>query len=243
MRLVSSKTLIALALLAVSNIAVSSRAVADTSGTSDDSQTLMADRGKLLLGDDFSSLPAKPWTMAKGRWEIVDGALQGAEIKSQMHGAVMRHPLAFDNAVIQYSFKLDGSKMTSFSINDPKGHNCRVTIGPNGFAVRKDDHDHAGPDKAVLLQNRAVKIEPGTWHTITIELLGPALLAQLDGGPVAFGENPALDVKKSNIGLTVAGESASFKQLHIWEAKPRADWPAAKARLLSANTDAKTSAK
>jgi hypothetical protein len=235
MRLVSSKTLIALALLTASSIAVAD--------TADEPQTLMADRGKLLLSDDFSSLPGKPWTMAKGHWQIVDGALQGAEVKSEMHGAVMRHPLAFDNAVIQYSFKLDGTKGTSLSINDPKGHNCRVTIGPAGFAVRKDDHDHTGPDKAALLQNRAVKIEPGTWHTITIELLGPALLARLDGGPVAFGENPALEAKKSNIGLTVAGESASFKQLRIWEAKPRADWPAAKARLTSESTAAKTSAK
>jgi hypothetical protein len=211
--------------------------------TSGEPKTLMTEPGKLIFSDDFTSPPGKEWKVAKGRWEIVDGALQGSEIKSEMHGAAMRHMIAFDNAVIQYSFKLDGAKGTSLSINDPKGHNCRVTIGPNGFAVRKDDHDHTGPDKALLLENHAMKIKPGVWHTITVEILGSELLARLDDGPVAFGSDPSIDTKKSNVGLTVAGESASFKQFRIWEAKPNADWSATKTRLTSERPEGKTTSK
>jgi hypothetical protein len=198
--------------------------------------TLMAERGKLLFHDPLGAAPGKAWKVAKGTWEPSDGALVGTEVKAEKHGAVMRHAEKLRNAVIQYAFKLDGAKTTTLSLNTAKAHLCRVVITPTVLRVQKDDSDHDGPDKAAVLQNLPVKIAPGEWHTLVVELVGNEMLASLDGKHVAFGANDALDVDKANLGLTVAGASVAFKDLSVWEARPNADWGQTKAKLLAART-------
>lgn len=200
----------------------------------DGPETLMCQRGKLLFSDDFDNPLGKAWRTAKGKWEVAGGVIQGSELKSDMHGAVTRHAMTLHDAVIQYSFKLDGARATTFSINDAKGHCCRVLINRAGFSVRKDDHDHDGPDRAVNLQTVKTPLQDGQWHTLVIELHGPELLARLDGNQVGYGSYEAIDVDKTNFGLTVGGESASFKNLRVWDATVKTDWPATKAKFAKA---------
>lgn len=194
-------------------------------------KTLLTERGELLLRDDFNQPLSAEWRAAKGKWEAVAGAVRGSEIKSDMHAAAARRAVPFHNAVIQYSFRLDGARQTTLSINKTKGHLCRVLMTPTSLTVRKDDSDKAGPDKAATLQTRTVALKPGEWHTLVIELYGPTMLASLDGKEVAFGDHPALDVPKANLGLTVSGEAVSFKDLRVWQALPNKNWEATKARL------------
>src|SRR3954449_12033852 len=47
--------------------------------------TLMTERGKLLFSDDFDKPLGKEWKTAKGKWEVADGAIKGAELKADMH--------------------------------------------------------------------------------------------------------------------------------------------------------------
>jgi hypothetical protein len=197
-------------------------------------RTLLTERGKLLFSDDLNQPLGREWRAAKGKWEVVDGAVRGTELKADMHVAVTRHAMDFRNVVIQYSFKLDGTGMTTLSINASKGHLCRVLVTPTGFTVRKDDTDKMGPDQAVVFETRNVAIKPGEWHTLLIEIHGKEMLASLDGKELAFGEHEALDQAKANFGFTVRGESASFKDLRVWEALPNKNWEATKARLLEA---------
>jgi Domain of Unknown Function (DUF1080) len=195
-------------------------------------RTLMTERGKLLFSDDLAQPLGKDWRTAKGKWEVADGAVRGSEIKDEMHGAVTRHMMPFHDVVIQYSFKLDGAKGTSLSVNDPKGHCCRLSINSAGFQVQKDSHDHNMSDKAAVLDRRPTPIKPGEWHAVVVEIRGKEILARLDGEAVAVGEHDSIDVDKSNFGLTVAGESASFKDLRVWQALPNKEWEATKAKLL-----------
>ncbi len=206
-----------------------------------EAESLMCKRGKLILSEDFDKPLGKVWSMAKGRWEVANGSIQGAELKSDMHGAVIRTNLPLKNAVIQYSFMLEGAKATSLSINDAKGHNSRVIITKEGFTARKDDHDHAGPDKAAVLQSVKVPITEGEWHTLVIEIHGTEFLARLDGQHVAYGSHDAINVDKTNIGLTVGGESVSFRNLRIWDATPKTDWAQIKARLVAKSKSEPTS--
>lgn len=181
-------------------------------------KTLMTERGKLQFSDDLAQPMDKQWRIGKGKWEVVDGAVRGCELKSDMHGAVARVAKPFRNAAIQYSFKLDGARTTTLSINKAQGHLCRVVINATGFAVQKDG-DKQG-EKPVVFERKAVAITAGEWHTIVVELLGKEMLGCLDGKTIAFGEHEALDTDKANFGLTVAGESASFKNFRMWEAVP-----------------------
>ena len=194
-------------------------------------KTLLTEPGKLLFSDDLSGKPGPAWRVAKGKWESADGGLRAGELKADMHGAVMRHIMPFRNAVIQYSFRLDGARQTTLSINAAKGHLCRVLINADGFTVRKDDSDHAGPDRPVVFETKKTSIKPGTWHTLVVELYGKEMVATLDGEHVAFGGHDALDADKANLGLTVAGESAAFKDLRVWEASANKTWDATKAKL------------
>jgi hypothetical protein len=190
-------------------------------------------RGKLVFSDALDGPLAGGWKTAKGKWELADGAIRGSELPADHHGAVTRHALAFRDAVIQYSFKLDGAKSTTLSLNDAKGHVCRVVITPALLSVRKDDHDHDGPDKAAVLQTRKLAVEPGRWHTLLVEIRGPEMLARLDDETVACGSADGINVDKANLGLTVAGASASFKDLRVWEAQPNPTWATTKAKLAS----------
>lgn len=190
-----------------------------------DSKPRMTERGKLLFSDDLDKPFSKEWKTAKGKWEIVSGAMRGSELKEDMHGAVSRHAVSFQSAIIQFSFKIDGARVTSLSINGEKGHICRVLMRPNGFTVQKDDQDGKnGPDTAAQLGTCETPIKAGEWHTMMLEIHGKEMLATLDGKYTAYGEHAAIDKPKANIGLTVGGESVSFKNLRVWGATANKEW-------------------
>ena len=201
--------------------------------------TLLTKPGKLLIHEDLSQLPAKgDWRYGPGAWTIEKGVLQGSERSADKHGAVLRRTLNHRDAVIQYEFRFDGAKATTLSINDAKEHVCRVMLNPKGFRVQKDDHDHAGPDKAVVFESKQLDIAAGQWHTLIVEMCGPDMVATLDGRHTAFGSHPMLECEKANFGFTVAGESMSFRNVQVWEATPSPTWAAAKAALEKARTPA-----
>ena len=197
----------------------------------DQPKTLLAERGKLIVSDDLKQPLGAGWRVGKGKWEVADGAIRSSELPADSHGAVARYDLKFDDAIIQYSFKLDGAKTTTLSINTTKGHLCRVLITPSGLSIRKDDMDKKGPDKAVVLQESKRPIPAGEWLTLVVEIRGQELLASLNGQPIALGEHEAIAAMKANFGLTVAGESVSFKSLRVYEALPNANWAATKTQL------------
>ncbi len=187
--------------------------------------TLMTERGKLLVSDDFTgSALASEWRAAKGKWEVAEGIVRGAELKEDMHAAVIRRKVEFHDAVFQFSFRLSGAKATSLSLNDSKGHVCRVVINPSGFTVVKDKSKKDSADKPAQLDIQRVTITPETWHTMVVEVSGKRMLARLDNGPTAYGEHEGIDVDKADIGFTVGGQSTSFRNLRVWAATAKKDF-------------------
>ena len=129
--------------------------------------------------------------------------------------------------MIAYDVKFDGAKTTSLSINGPKDHLARIIVSPTRFAVQRDDQDHDGPDKAVVFLTKPVELAPGTWHTVVLEMVGDTMVGTLDGKIEGHGSDPTFAAKeKMTPGFTVAGESASFRNVRIYTAKPepKADW-------------------
>lgn len=208
MRLTSKAALLALApILTISLLA-------------GDMKPLMATRGKLLFSDDFSEGPvAKNWKVAKGQWEIADGALKGVELTADSHAAAVRHAMDFHDAIFQFSFKLDGARMTAFMLNKKGGHVCRVMINPSGFVVNKDGNP-AKQEKAVALATVKTPLNVGQWYTMLVEVQGSQILARIDDSHVGFGEHEGINVDKNDFGMPVAGDSASFRNIRVWEALP-----------------------
>ena len=175
--------------------------------------------GKVLFADPLNTAFDGSWKIAKGKWELSDGAIKGAELKSDMHGAVARHDVAFKDGIIEFSFRLDGAKSISLSLNASKGHICRLAVRPTGFSVVKDAQDKKAGDRSAVLGTCDTTIKPGEWHTLVLELAGDEMIATMDGKHKASGSNPAVNKEKANLGFTIAGETASFKGLKVWAVK------------------------
>lgn len=197
-------------------------------------QPLMCERGKSLLSEDFASGSlGKAWQVAKGKYEIVDGALKCMELPADNHPGVLAHAIKTRNLIVQFEVKFEGGKGTAMSLNSTQGHVCRAAITPAGIAVHKDSRDHGKTDKAALLGSNTVAIQSGQWHTVLVEICGPEIVAQLDGPEhVAFGSHEGLDVEKATIRFPASGDSIFLKNLRVWEAGPRnADWDTTKKKL------------
>jgi hypothetical protein len=197
-----------------------------------DPQPLMTVRGKQVLADDFSGPSVDPkWKAAKGKWEVVDGALKGVELASDMHPAAIHTPVKLADGVFQFDFRLDGAKTTHLSLNAAKGHVCRVTITPAGFQVRKDGSKTDEADKGVLLDSCKMPFEKGKWYTMLVEVSGKEILARVDDRHFAFGADEKVATAKAMLGFPVAGDAACFDNVKVWEATPNPDWAKTKERL------------
>jgi hypothetical protein len=193
--------------------------------------TLMLTPTKLLVSEDLNQPFGKEWFAKPGKWEVVDGAMRGSERTEDMHGAVRRREVRFTSAVVQFSFRLDGAKAISLSMNAEKGHVCRVRILETGFTVQRDK-DKEQNEKPIVLDKYDVKITPKEWHTMIVEMSGKDMLAKLDGKHVAFGSHDGLTTPKASVGFTVQGASASFKSLCVYEGTLAKAWELQRAKLL-----------
>ena len=70
----------------------------------------MCVKGDLLWSDSFAGpgLP-KEWRKGMGTWEVDAGVLSAAEVAADKHPAFATRNIADPNAIIQFSFKLDGA--------------------------------------------------------------------------------------------------------------------------------------
>ena len=200
-----------------------------------DANTKMVTIDKTVLEDSLTKGFGDGWKSAKGKWENVDGSIKGSEIKADMHGAVSRHDASFNDGVVSFNFKLDGTKGISLSLNATKGHICRVAIKPTGFSVVKDSQDKKAGDKSMVLASSEIMIKAGEWHSMVLELQGPNMLATLDGKKTILGTHQAVDKPKANLGFTVSGESASFKDLKISSGTLSKNWDKTKDAFLKNN--------
>ena len=206
-----------------------------------DPKPLLTKPGKLLFSEDLSEVPHErdkqnkvrrgEWQSGKGKWEIKDGVLVGAEKPEENHGGMLTKPgLAFHNAVVQVSFRLDGAKRITLDANSQAlGRIIAASISSAELSLAMS---LAGGDKLEVLDKVPLNLEPGTWHTLQLEMQGQDVAASIDGKQVAFGAGERIDVDKTSVQLRVGGESVAFKNLRVWEATPAEGWPATKAKLL-----------
>jgi hypothetical protein len=206
-----------------------------------DAKPLLTKPGKLLFSEDLKEVPherdkqnktKRGWQSGKGKWEIKDGVLVGAEKLEEHHGGMLTKPgLAFHNAAIQVSFRLDGARRITLDANSQAlGRIIAVSISSTELILARSI---AGGDKLEDLDKLPLKLEPGAWHTLLLEMQGPDVVASIDGKQIVFGAGERIDVDKTSVQLRVGGESVAFKNLRVWEATPAEAWEATKATLLA----------
>jgi hypothetical protein len=193
--------------------------------------TLLTERGKLLVSDDFDRPLGKDWKPNRGRWMINEGVLQGTELKEDEHAAVLRRAAKGHDLIYQFSFKLGEATRIGVNCDEPMQHTCLVAMTPGGLMLIRAQSNRDKNDKRVVLGSDQTPIDPKAWHTLVFEVRGNTALASLDGKTVVFGAHDKIDVDKASFAISVAGGPASLKDLRVWEALPNKNWEATRTRL------------
>jgi hypothetical protein len=195
--------------------------------------SLLTDRGRLLMSESFAQPVAtlqagrayktkKGWRNMSGQWEFAEGAPKGTQLKEDGRSAFVVCHLPFKEGLIQFDVRLDGCRQVIFRIQDAiPEHICSVNIRGDGFTAQKDDHDHAGPDKAVPFGKITTPVKAGEWKTVLVEIKGETMVTTMDGKSIS-GTHPLIAADKATIELVVTGESASFRNVRVWEALSKA---------------------
>jgi hypothetical protein len=177
-------------------------------------------RGPVIFSDDFSGPElGKGWLGKPGKWEMADGAVKASELPEDKHAAVRRHALQYHDAIFAFSFEFDGARTIGLSLNNKGGHVCRLMVTPRGMTLQVDQPNAKSELKTVKLAASTNPVSSGTWHKVVVEVHGPRMIAQIDDAPPIAGENPRVDVDKTDLGIPVGGVSAKIKDVKVYAVK------------------------
>ena len=223
-----------------------------------DVPTQMTVRGKELYSEDF----AKPLPRYTGKfnghtsgftgWQIFSpGREPGDRLRQGYENPQVKEPLTasygiqYQNIILQCQVRLEdgeldidpprgpGKRFFQLRATNDKSHLCSLVVYGGGFLVLMDDNDRDGPNKLQVLATHKKALAIGQWHTVLIEIMGDEFVATVDGHTIA-GQHPAIAQLKHSFEF-VLGHEGSVRDLHLWEARPNADWPMTRAVIAAAN--------
>lgn len=201
----------------------------------------LAEKGELLFADDFNRSDLGEWRVVIPTFTVEDGVLVGRQGRDD-HGAVGRVYRAMKDVVVDFKFRLEGSKAFNVVFDDQKykgshaGHICRVSFNPKGirlgddregimrndiFAMRRNPAQKA--EAARLLEGRSslvrATLKQKKWYQVTIEIVGDRMRVCLDGQNIGCLRSPGVaHDTKSSLHFTVNGPGVHFDDVHIWKA-------------------------
>ncbi len=186
-----------------------------------DLKPTLATPGKIVFEGAFETgALAKPWNVAKGDWQVRDGAIVGKEKADDKHAAVLFLQSPARDSVIRFSYKLDGAKDLALSFNHPKGHLFRILLREDSIAIVRDKDKKDPASKAGSLGRTGAKLPAGEWHTVLVEVKGEQVKVQTDTGAKVEGRDPALAVEKTGYRFVIKGESLLLDDVKVWSVAP-----------------------
>jgi hypothetical protein len=167
------------------------------------------------------------WRAGIGTWSIQDGAayaVQEGPSKNRPNGheAVCEHLVDLGDLVLTGEFKLGASPQIGFvcrDTNKPNHHLGRVVITPTAIWIQKMS-GIAKETRREELKRIEVKLDPNTWHRITVEVCGDRFLAKIDDHTLE-GTHERFKDRKGRVGMVAKAEGAQFRNLSLWSAKPK----------------------
>jgi hypothetical protein len=193
----------------------------------------MVKKGELLWEEKWegSELP-KDWYKGKGNWLVESGGLKGAELPADAHHAYTSRKVTEANAVIQFSFKLDGAKWMG-GFFDGKEHVSALSLNPDSFNIKR--MSGIGPtSKSTEIDSSKAKLNDGAWHTVVWEIYGDEMVATIDDQYMALAKADGLSSDRNHLELnTGGGQWALFKDVKVWKAELDDKWPARRPGLIA----------
>ena len=202
----------------------------------------LAEKGELLFSDDFDRSDLGEWKVVIPAFDVREGVLVGRQERDD-HGAVGRVYRPMKDVVVEFKFRLRGSKSFNTVFDDQKwkqshaGHICRVAFTPKAirlgddregvmrndiFAMRRDPARKAEANKLLAGRSSTAQatFEQNRWYRVHIEIVGDRMRVCLDGQPVGVLQSPGIGHDtKSSFHFTVSGPGIEFDEVRIWKAK------------------------
>jgi hypothetical protein len=194
----------------------------------------MCRKGELLWEEKWegSELP-KYWYKGKGNWVVENGVLKGAELPADAHHAYTSRKVTEPNAIIQFSFKLDGAKWMG-GFFDGKEHVSALSLNGDAFSIKK--MSGIGPtSKSSEIDSTRMKLSDGAWHSVVWEIYGDEMVAVIDDQQMVLAKADGLSSDRSHLELnTGGGPWALFKDVKVWKAELDDKWPQKRAVIIQA---------
>jgi len=198
--------------------------------------------GLLLLKDDFERKEmGKQWRLRIGSFVIQDGVLVGTQKPEDGHGAVVQAPVAFQDAIIEFSFRIVDGRAFNFVVNDKAcktvhaGHICRVAVSMKGFrlgddkegvmrsdifAMRRDPKRRKEADALLVGRSKNIpfKLKANQWYRLRVTMIGEEMRLTVDGKELGLLRSPGIaHPTKSDFGFTVKGKQVEFDEVRVWK--------------------------
>jgi hypothetical protein len=201
-----------------------------------DAKVWMSLKGALQWEESFSGgVWSKEWNRYKGNYVVEKDQLKVAEVAGDGHLPTMTRNFKESNVIIQYAFKFEGAKWLGMQLDDAvndqkKEHVAQLTIQPDGFRIEKMT-GFAGTTKNFVLDQKKMKFEPGTWHTMVWELQGDEMVATVDDTEMLIAKAEGMNPVRSRVQLVSSGDWAWYDEIKIWKSEVDAKWPKKRAVL------------
>lgn len=167
------------------------------------------------------------WRQGIGTWSIKDSAAYAvqegpSDKRPNGHEAVCEHIVDLGDYVLTAEFKLGPSPQVGFvcrDTNKPNLHQGRVMITPTSIWIQKMS-GIAKETRREELKKIEVKLDPNTWHRITIEICGERFMAKIDAH-VLEASHERFKERKGRVGFVARAEGAQFRNVALWSAKAK----------------------
>jgi hypothetical protein len=167
------------------------------------------------------------WRGGIGTWSIKDGAAYAvqegpSEKRPNGHEAVCEHIVDLGDYVLTGEFKLGPSPQIGFvcrDTNKPNLHQGRVMITPTAIWIQKMS-GIAKETRREELKKIEVKLDPNTWHRITIEIVGDHFFVKIDEHTLE-ASHERFKERKGRVGFVAKAEGAQFRNIALWSAEPK----------------------
>ncbi len=221
---------------------------------------LLATKGKLLFSDNFTGERGKKplsldngWTVRAGMglWEKKDGVYRSTWKPGIGHTPVMSYQGMARDLIIECTFRFGPlnpecdwhTQCMRIAVDNRTlytGHVLSAWANPNNDFIETGlllQNIQKKPDKTIikdtLLDRQPLSINPNTWHTAVLEIVGNETLFRVDNDYIAYAQLDEVNVDKTLISITLGKTWHELKQINVWEALPNPQWKSANDKALS----------
>ncbi len=202
------------------------------------------EKGELIFQEDCDSL-APNLKSGAGQWEIVKDKkgkhLRGIELAEDNHTGFRKMFLDHTDVVYQFDIQFEEEAYGRFIINYELVHLASLDFKLDGMSLKKNSETKKRKmmaaqarkkglpvekgdweTKNIVLAKQKLRLKPGKWYTVTIEMLEDTITVHMDGKTMT-GKHEGMKQRKTNFGVQVSGQNdyIHYDNIKIWAAKKK----------------------